>query len=115
MRSIFFILAVVTVLGLAKTSSSSLLSPNFYDYSCPAALPAIRRVVEDAVQKERRMGALLLRLHFHDCFVNVIYYSVYSLAFIKTRVIISSNFFTYIILLVKLSFNLFVYDLYVGL
>ncbi|KAL5550661.1 hypothetical protein UlMin_000837 [Ulmus minor] len=69
-RSIFFILAVVTVSGLAKTSSSSLLSPNFYDYSCPAALPAIRRVVEDAVQKEQRMGAFLLRLHFHDCFVN---------------------------------------------
>ncbi|KAI3408259.1 Peroxidase [Psidium guajava] len=46
------------------------LTPDFYDYVCPQALPAIKRVVEAAVQQERRMGASLLRLHFHDCFVN---------------------------------------------
>ncbi|KAF8042078.1 hypothetical protein BT93_A0624 [Corymbia citriodora subsp. variegata] len=46
------------------------LTPYFYDYACPQALPAIKRVVEAAVQQERRMGASLLRLHFHDCFVN---------------------------------------------
>ncbi|XP_030541844.1 peroxidase 2-like [Rhodamnia argentea] len=46
------------------------LTPHFYDYVCPQALPAIKRVVEAAVQQERRMGASLLRLHFHDCFVN---------------------------------------------
>lgn len=47
------------------------LTPYYYDYACPQALPAIRRVVKEAVEKERRMGASLLRLHFHDCFVNV--------------------------------------------
>ncbi|KAI3408258.1 uncharacterized protein J3R85_020396 [Psidium guajava] len=46
------------------------LTPHFYDYVCPQALPAIKQVVEAAVQQERRMGASLLRLHFHDCFVN---------------------------------------------
>ncbi|KAL3753469.1 hypothetical protein ACJRO7_000814 [Eucalyptus globulus] len=46
------------------------LTPHFYDYACPQALPAIKHVVEAAVQQERRMGASLLRLHFHDCFVN---------------------------------------------
>ncbi|KAK7349720.1 hypothetical protein VNO77_07323 [Canavalia gladiata] len=54
---------------LASTALSA-LSPNYYDYTCPNALSTIRRVVEAAVQKERRMGASLLRLHFHDCFVN---------------------------------------------
>uniref|UniRef100_M1BV70 peroxidase n=1 Tax=Solanum tuberosum TaxID=4113 RepID=M1BV70_SOLTU len=49
---------------------SDSLSPSFYNHVCPQALPAIKRVVEDAVRKERRMGASLLRLHFHDCFVN---------------------------------------------
>ncbi|KAM7263690.1 hypothetical protein ACFE04_001373 [Oxalis oulophora] len=33
------------------------------------ALPTIRAAVKEAVRKERRMGASLLRLHFHDCFV----------------------------------------------
>ncbi|XP_074569456.1 cationic peroxidase 1-like [Curcuma longa] len=49
---------------------SAQLSSTFYDTSCPAALPTIRSAVMAAVVKERRVGASLLRLHFHDCFVN---------------------------------------------
>ncbi|XP_027335561.1 cationic peroxidase 1-like [Abrus precatorius] len=58
------------VLAILATSAFSQLSPNYYDYSCPNALSTIKNVVEAAVQKENRMGASLLRLHFHDCFVN---------------------------------------------
>jgi peroxidase len=47
------------------------LDPYFYDNVCPQALPAIKSIVEDAIKQEARMGASLLRLHFHDCFVNV--------------------------------------------
>ncbi|KAK8960608.1 Cationic peroxidase 1 [Platanthera guangdongensis] len=46
------------------------LNPDYYDKLCPEALPAIKKVVEEAVAREPRMGASLLRLHFHDCFVN---------------------------------------------
>ncbi|KAD6120304.1 hypothetical protein E3N88_11575 [Mikania micrantha] len=52
------------------SSDSGLSSSNYYDRVCPEALPTIKRVVEDALAQERRMGASLLRLHFHDCFVN---------------------------------------------
>ncbi|XLU99070.1 hypothetical protein S245_013410, partial [Arachis hypogaea] len=45
------------------------LSPNFYAAKCPNALSTIRSGVNSAVSKEARMGASLLRLHFHDCFV----------------------------------------------
>ncbi|KAH0466240.1 hypothetical protein IEQ34_006343 [Dendrobium chrysotoxum] len=48
----------------------SQLSPDFYSDICPQALPTIRLVVYAAIVKEPRMGASLLRLHFHDCFVN---------------------------------------------
>ncbi|XAR55757.1 Peroxidase [Bertholletia excelsa] len=58
------------VLLLLSTTALSDLSPNFYDQTCPQALPTIERVVKAAVSKEKRMGASLLRLHFHDCFVN---------------------------------------------
>ncbi|GLT59330.1 hypothetical protein SLA2020_321560 [Shorea laevis] len=61
---------IFVLLALAATAFSTTLSPHFYDGVCPQALPAIKRVVEAAVAKERRMGASLLRLHFHDCFVN---------------------------------------------
>ncbi|MCL7033747.1 hypothetical protein MKW94_018543 [Papaver nudicaule] len=54
---------------MAATSSDA-LSTAFYHRVCPQALPTIKRVVTDAVNREHRMGASLLRLHFHDCFVN---------------------------------------------
>ncbi|CAN6300990.1 unnamed protein product [Urochloa humidicola] len=57
-------------LALLVTPSHGQLDPYFYDKACPAALPTIKRVVEEAVAAEPRMGASLLRLHFHDCFVN---------------------------------------------
>ncbi|KAL2899970.1 Cationic peroxidase 1 [Bienertia sinuspersici] len=50
--------------------ASAQLSPNFYSSSCPNALSTIQSAVQAAVNNESRMGASLLRLHFHDCFVN---------------------------------------------
>lgn len=47
------------------------LSPTFYDQSCPNALSTIRSSIRTAISRERRMAASLIRLHFHDCFVNV--------------------------------------------
>nr|BCZ76321.1 peroxidase [Carthamus tinctorius] len=49
---------------------SAQLSTNFYSRSCPKLFPTVRSVVQSAIWKEKRMGASLLRLHFHDCFVN---------------------------------------------
>ncbi|PON94399.1 Plant peroxidase [Trema orientale] len=50
--------------------ASAQLSSNFYDSSCPSVLSTIQSEVKTAVSNEARMGASLLRLHFHDCFVN---------------------------------------------
>jgi hypothetical protein len=55
----------VLLVGIA----SAQLSSTFYDTSCPKALSTIKTAVNAAVSKEARMGASLLRLHFHDCFV----------------------------------------------
>ncbi|KAK4268464.1 hypothetical protein QN277_025119 [Acacia crassicarpa] len=48
---------------------SAQLSSTFYAKTCPSALALIKVSVVSAVAKEARMGASLLRLHFHDCFV----------------------------------------------
>ncbi|XP_078167064.1 peroxidase 72-like [Carex rostrata] len=45
------------------------LFPQFYDKSCPKAKEIVQSIVAQAVAKEARMAASLLRLHFHDCFV----------------------------------------------
>ncbi|CAN6206466.1 unnamed protein product [Urochloa humidicola] len=60
--------SVLLLLCIAAVASAQ-LSPTFYDTSCPNALSTIKSAVTAAVNKENRMGASLLRLHFHDCFV----------------------------------------------
>nr|GMD69981.1 lignin-forming anionic peroxidase-like [Ipomoea batatas] len=64
-------MAVLSCLLLLLSSSQcqGLLSPTFYNKTCPNALSIIRTGVNQAVTRERRMAASLIRLHFHDCFV----------------------------------------------
>ncbi|KAL2317394.1 hypothetical protein Fmac_031270 [Flemingia macrophylla] len=65
------VLVVVTAtIFMIPTSTFAQLTPDYYDKLCPEALPIINSVVKEAIACERRMGASLLRLHFHDCFVN---------------------------------------------
>lgn len=62
----------------------SQLDIRFYDRSCPFLPMIVRRFVTEAVRDDTRMAASLLRLHFHDCIVDV------TMFFLKTFSI--SNF-----------------------
>ncbi|GMH06503.1 hypothetical protein Nepgr_008343 [Nepenthes gracilis] len=67
--------SVVLVLVFAPLCCFSLdgeggyLYPQFYDRSCPKAGEIIKSVLVQAYSKDPRIAASLLRLHFHDCFV----------------------------------------------
>ncbi|KAF8017726.1 hypothetical protein BT93_H2811 [Corymbia citriodora subsp. variegata] len=50
--------------------NASPLSTTFYESTCPEAEAIIFSWVERVVSEDPRMAASLLRLHFHDCFVN---------------------------------------------
>ncbi|TYG74636.1 hypothetical protein ES288_D04G197800v1 [Gossypium darwinii] len=50
----------------------SQLSYRFYDWSCPRLTNMVKYGVWAAYRNDTRIAASLLRLHFHDCFVNVI-------------------------------------------
>ncbi|XP_044405997.1 peroxidase 70-like [Triticum aestivum] len=56
-------------LFLLSSSAYGQLSPSFYAKTCPTLELIVRSTVTKAILVERRMGASLLRLHFHDCFV----------------------------------------------
>ena len=77
---------IALVFFLFLGSSSAQLRTGFYSSSCPNLFSTIRPVVESAIAKEKRMGASLLRLFFHDCFVNVhssfLFYNTTLLAYV---------------------------------
>ncbi|RZC56098.1 hypothetical protein C5167_014952 [Papaver somniferum] len=63
---------VLFIVILFIGSSNAKFSVNYTpkSKSCKHIFSTVKSVVSAAVSKERRMGASLLRLHFHDCFVN---------------------------------------------
>nr|GMD28181.1 peroxidase 4-like [Ipomoea batatas] len=63
------VVVIALIISILSGSTSAQLSTNFYSKSCPNLLATVKSVVKSAVNKEKRMGASLLRLHFHDCFV----------------------------------------------
>lgn len=63
------ILALAILSTLCIIQSEAQLSTTFYNTRCPNAAGIIRRSIRQAIARERRMAASLIRLHFHDCFV----------------------------------------------
>ncbi|KAJ4770011.1 Peroxidase [Rhynchospora pubera] len=60
---------LLALLSLLLCSVHGQLSNNFYKKTCPNVQSIVRSVMTQAVAKEPRMGASILRLFFHDCFV----------------------------------------------
>ncbi|RWR92198.1 peroxidase P7-like protein [Cinnamomum micranthum f. kanehirae] len=70
MASSTMALVILSLLVVFLGSSSAQLSTSYYSKTCPNVFSAVKSTVQSAISNERRMGASLLRLHFHDCFVN---------------------------------------------
>ncbi|KAL8541317.1 hypothetical protein ACS0TY_002533 [Phlomoides rotata] len=64
---LIFICSAHLINALSDTTS---LSTNYYDRSCPKLAAIVRWGVMAALKNDSRIAASLLRLHFHDCFVD---------------------------------------------
>nr|GMD46366.1 peroxidase A2-like [Ipomoea batatas] len=53
-----------------SSHSNAQLSSTFYSTTCPNVSAIVRTVVQQALQNDARIGGSLIRLHFHDCFVD---------------------------------------------
>lgn len=68
---IMAILALVAILLSIGTSTNAQLSTSYYSYTCPNLLSTVQSAVQSAISQDARAGATLVRLFYHDCFVNV--------------------------------------------
>ncbi|EYU46002.1 hypothetical protein ABFS82_04G082400 [Erythranthe guttata] len=67
--SVFVIATLLIVLLMNVGPSSAQLTEDYYKKTCPKVFDTVESAVKSAIKKEKRMGASLIRLHFHDCFV----------------------------------------------
>ncbi|KAM3397814.1 lignin-forming anionic peroxidase [Capsicum galapagoense] len=68
LRFILAILFLVSIFGVSNAHYK--LSPTFYAFTCPNVIHVVRDVMEQIQRRDVRAGAKIIRLHFHDCFVN---------------------------------------------
>ncbi|KAK3027142.1 hypothetical protein RJ639_041243 [Escallonia herrerae] len=73
MSSLQLLITAGLLLALVLGGSNAQLSATFYASTCANVSSVVRGVLEQAQSSDVRIGAKLIRLHFHDCFVNVIF------------------------------------------
>lgn len=66
MHSLLFVLAILSPLLML---SQAQLSATFYNSTCSNVSAIVQSVVQQAHSSDSRIYASLIRLHFHDCFV----------------------------------------------
>ncbi|KAG2706847.1 hypothetical protein I3760_05G121400 [Carya illinoinensis] len=64
-----FMLLIFFVLGNRLHASDPPLTLDYYASTCPTVLEIVKKEMECAVLADPRNAALIVRLHFHDCFV----------------------------------------------
>ena len=69
--SYLFVTLILSIISLLACTSNAQLSPTFYATSCPNFQRIARDEMTKAVNRQPRNAASILRLFFHDCFVNV--------------------------------------------
>ncbi|XP_072959727.1 peroxidase P7-like [Typha angustifolia] len=60
----------IALLSLLSCTARGQLSPNFYSNSCPNLESIVASVMSQIASSDPSMAAAILRLFFHDCFVN---------------------------------------------
>uniref|UniRef100_A0A6N2N654 Peroxidase n=1 Tax=Salix viminalis TaxID=40686 RepID=A0A6N2N654_SALVM len=65
-----FLLVTIFLLAMILPSSNAQLNSTFYATTCPNVSSIVSNIVQQAFLSDPRIGASLIRLHFHDCFVN---------------------------------------------
>ncbi|XP_057961197.1 peroxidase 11 [Malania oleifera] len=66
---LFMMLLILSSVLISMHATDPPLTLDYYASSCPTVLEIVRSQMECAVLSDPRNAAFMLRLHFHDCFV----------------------------------------------
>ncbi|KNA20535.1 hypothetical protein SOVF_051560, partial [Spinacia oleracea] len=70
MASTIKIFAIFSIISLFACVTNAQLTPFFYSTTCRNLQGIVRNAMRQALSREPRIGASIVRLFFHDCFVN---------------------------------------------
>lgn len=88
-------LAIIVILTYVVVTSKGQLRVGFYSQTCPSAESIVRNAVQEAVFGDRQMAPRLLRLLFHDCFVQVPDHPILLLKKISVHILMDFFFFPF--------------------
>lgn len=71
MEITLLIIISLSLILIPFVKSQGGLKSGFYSSTCPKAETTVRSTVETHFKNDPTVAAALLRLHFHDCFVEV--------------------------------------------
>nr|XP_043622952.1 peroxidase 43-like [Erigeron canadensis] len=66
---LLLVVMVMMIVLFDEFTEAQVLQVGFYNKVCPNAEAVVANIVRDAAKSDSRLPAILLRLHFHDCFV----------------------------------------------
>lgn len=72
MGNLVRVLLIIAVMNGLRLMEAEGLSMEYYLMSCPFVEPVVKNFVNRALQDDPTLAAPLLRMHFHDCFIQVL-------------------------------------------
>lgn len=76
-------LLLAFVIGIANGQG---LKVGFYEKTCPSVESIVKKTMDQVMAVAPSLGGPLLRMHFHDCFVRVCEYYIYTHASMHTNI-----------------------------
>ncbi|TKY51981.1 Peroxidase 47 [Spatholobus suberectus] len=69
MANLLTVLLLIEVFAYGFRYGPDGLNMNYYLMSCPFVEPVVKNIVDKALQDDPTLAAGLIRMHFHDCFI----------------------------------------------